>query len=138
MIIDFPNDSDGSALRQLSERGLDMNRAVKFEFSIHVEDEERAERVLGLLKAAKLGDLGEVVFDEGELEDGEQMTSENEQFWPSWTVYICRTMLPSYEAVIEFQRTLADVCQEAGRPDGWTVEIEQPLALDSPTSPPRG
>jgi hypothetical protein len=126
MSTDFPNDSDGSALRQLAERGLDMERAVKFEFSVHVEDEQRAERVLGSLKAAKLGDFVEVVFDEGELEDGEEMTSENEQFWPSWTVYICRTMLPNYEAVLEFQRALADVCQEEGRPDGWTVEIEQP------------
>jgi hypothetical protein len=124
MSTEFPNDSDGDALRQMAERGIDMNRAVNFEFSIQVEDEDGAKRVLEMLKAAKLGGPLEAVFDEGELEDGEAKTSENKQFWPSWTVYLCRSMLPRYEAVVEFQRTLADVCQDAGRPDGWTVELD--------------
>ena len=100
-----------------------MTRAVEFEFSIHVEDKEMAERVLNLLKASKLGSSVEVFFDEGELEDGEGLSRENEEFWPSWTVYISRTMIPSYEAVVGFQKVLADVCQGAGIPDGWTVEI---------------
>ena len=124
MSTEFPDDSDGHALRMLAESGFDMNRAVKFEFSIHVENEESSESVLEKLKAAELGDSIEAVFDEGELEDGEEMTSENEQFWPSWTVYICRTMVPRYQAVVEFQRTLTEVCQDAGRPDGWTVDMD--------------
>jgi len=82
-----------------------------------------AEHVLGVLKAAKLGSSVEAVFDEGELEDGEELGRENEQFWPSWTVYISRTMIPDYEAVVGFQKALAGVCQGAGTPDGWTVEI---------------
>lgn len=117
------NDGDRNALSQLAERGLDMTRPVKFEFSIHVEDKEKAERVLSALKAAKLGSSVEAVFDEGELEDGEALSSENEQFWPSWTVYVSRTMIPSYEAVVGFQKALADVCEGAGMPDGWTVEF---------------
>jgi Regulator of ribonuclease activity B len=117
------HDDDRNALSQLAERGLDMTRAVKFEFSIHVEDKEKAERVLSALKAAKLGSSVEAVFDEGELEDGEELNRANEEFWPSWTVYISRTMIPSYEAVVGFQKTLADVCQGVGIPDGWTVEI---------------
>jgi hypothetical protein len=131
----FPNDSDGDALRQMAERGIAMNQVVKFEFSIHVEDESGAKRVLEMLEAAKLGGPVEVVFDEGELEEGEVKTSENEQFWPSWTVYIRRSMLPSYEAVIDFQRTLARVCQDAGRPDGWTVELDEGPSAWPPQTP---
>ena len=101
-----------------------MNQVVTFEFSIDVEDEDGAKRVLEMLEAGELGGPVEVVFDEGELEEGEAKTGENEQFWPSWTVYIRRSMLPSYEAVVDFQRTLARVCQDAGRPDGWTVELD--------------
>lgn len=123
MSTESSNDSDRVALSQLAERGLNMTRAVEFEFSIHVEDKEMAERVLNLLKASKLGSSVEVFFDEGELEDGEGLSRENEEFWPSWTVYISRTMIPSYEAVVGFQKVLADVCQGAGIPDGWTVEI---------------
>jgi hypothetical protein len=100
-----------------------MTRAVKFEFSIHVENRENAERVLEVLKAARLGSSVEAVFDEGEFWDGEEPSKGNEQFWPSWTVYISRTMIPTYEAVVGFQKTLAEVCQGVGTPDGWTVEI---------------
>ena len=123
MDTESSNDSDRDALSRLAESGVDMTRAVRFEFSIHVENQEMAEHVLGVLKAAKLGSSVEAVFDEGELEDGEELGRENEQFWPSWTVYISRTMIPDYEAVVGFQKALAGVCQGAGTPDGWTVEI---------------
>ncbi len=120
---EFPDDSDGRVLKMMAERGLDMSRPVKFEFSIHVEDEENAKIVLEGLKAAGVGDAKEIIFDEGELEDGEEMTKENEEFWPSWTVYVYQSMVPGYERVIEFQRTLAEICKEHGKPDGWTVEL---------------
>jgi Regulator of ribonuclease activity B len=37
-----------------------------------------------------------------------------------WTCYCSRTMVPSYEAMIATQKTLAELGQPYGaRPDGW-------------------
>jgi hypothetical protein len=123
MSIEFPDDADGEALKLLAEKGLDMRQAVSFEFSIHVSSEEGARIVSERLRTAGLGESIEAVYDEGELGEGEDMTAQYEQFWPSWTVYVYRTMAPDYRNVVEFQRALADICHDMGEPSGWTVEI---------------
>ena len=118
----FPNDADGMALRQMAIRGMDMENPVGFEFYIHVEDEATAAVVLNAVKHAGIGDGAEIVYDEGELEEGEQKTPENEEFWPSWTVYVYRRMLPEYLGVVEAQEVLDGLAKlYGGKIDGWGV-----------------
>jgi hypothetical protein len=121
-MANFPNDADGLALQQMANRGVDMGKPIGFEFYIHVDNEETAASVLNALKAAGLGEGTEIVYDEGELEEGEQMTKENEEFWPSWTVYVYRELMPEYSGVIEMQRVLGALARpHGGRIDGWGV-----------------
>ncbi len=118
----LPNDSDGLALQQIANRGIDMDKPIGFEFYVHADSEIIAIDVMDALKKEGVGDAVEIVFDEGELDEGEAMTEENEEFWPSWSVYIFRTMVPNYVDVVEMQ----DVLDRFSRPhggliDGWGV-----------------
>lgn len=124
---ELPDDSDGQALKILARKGVDMRCPIMFEFAIHVDDEKDSKLVVEKLRAANLADSIEVIYDEGELEQDEEMTEANRQFWPSWTVYVCRRMVPNYTGVIQFQNTLTNICLGAGKPDGWNVEIGKPV-----------
>jgi hypothetical protein len=121
-MVDFPLDSDGMALKKMAERGMDMSQPIGFEFHIHVENKQQADDIYRALKEAKIGDEAESVYDEGELEEGEEMTEENVEFWPSWTVYVYYKMVPDYNKLIEFQEMLNRLSAPfGGKPDGWGV-----------------
>jgi len=122
---DFPLDSDGMALKRLVESGLDMSQGVEFEFFIHVENQQQATNIYKALEEKKIGDKIETEYDEGELENGEIMTEENQEFWPSWTVYVYYKMVPDYNKIIAFQETLDKISNPlGGKSDGWGVCID--------------
>ncbi len=119
-MVNFPSDSDGVALKKMAELGVDMSQPVGFEFYIHVENSKQADDVYQVLIEAKIGDEAESVYDEGELEEGEEMTEENKDFWPSWTVYVYYKMVPDYNKLVEFQEILNKLSKPlGGRSDGW-------------------
>ena len=123
MSAELTYDADGRALRMIAQRGVDMQIPMTFEFFIHVEDELNSEKVLTRLKTAGVGKDNEAVYDEGELDEGEEPTEENKDYCPSWTVCVCHDMIPSYDQVVSFQKRLVEICGDLGKPDGWTIEI---------------
>ena len=120
----YPADDDGQALARLAESGIDMSTELVFEFSLLVKNEDEAKAVTKALQVNKIGQKYETDYDEGELEEGEEMTEENSEFWPSWTVYVIVSMLPKYEEVVAFQNSLREVCsKDGGSLDGWGVSV---------------
>ncbi|MFN7805745.1 MAG: ribonuclease E inhibitor RraB [Planctomycetaceae bacterium] len=117
------DDADKAALTLLAQQGLDMSAPLEFEFAIRVVDDHRGRIILDRLKKSLLGDSHDLVYDPGELEEGELMTETNKDFWPSWTVYVGRRMVPAYENLIAFQKLLKAACGDQGTPDGWNVEV---------------
>ncbi len=116
----FPNDGDGLALQKMAECGINMQQPVAFEFYIDSKNKETSERVKDALEQARIGEHIEIVFDEGELDDGEEMTEDNVEFWPSWTVYVKLTIIPDYTKILQFQENLDTLSKPfGGKADGW-------------------
>lgn len=120
---DYPNDSDGAALRMMAANGINMLQTMVLEFAIAVEGEAESAMVVDRLNLSGLGDSVSTYYDEGELEEGEIMSESNKQFWPSWTVYVKKEMIPSYVDVIDLQKKLEMICQGLGHLDGWNAEV---------------
>ncbi len=56
MVSNFPDDSDGGALRRLVEDGSDLSRPMYIDFQIAVPDEARATRLAeSVVKGQLLG-----------------------------------------------------------------------------------
>ncbi len=119
----LPNDADQAALNLLAQQGLDMRSPIDFEFAIKVADDRGGQIVVDRLKQLSLGVSYELAYDPGELEEGEEMTESNREFWPTWTVYVERRMIPDYENLIFFQKLLKEACGDFGRLDGWNAEV---------------
>lgn len=117
----FPDDEDGAVLRQLSERGFDFSKEVEVEFSIYSPNESA---MITIEKAVSYaGFNAEGYFDEGELEEGQELTDDNEEFGPSWTVYVSKVMKLKYDDLISIQNKLNTLALPfQGKCDGWVVE----------------
>lgn len=112
---------DRMVLDSLRQRGIDLSSEYELEFMIAVADENAARQVEKVVNSA--GFETEVDFDEGELKEGEKRTAENQDLWPSWTVYIPVTMVPSIENISNQQEKLYHlVCPHGGKLDGWGIE----------------
>lgn len=122
---EFPNDNDGMALRSMADHGVDMSNPICFEFYVDSPDEETSEKIK-IRAVSQNYEKVNVIYDEGELEDGEKMTQENAEFWPSWTVYAFVTMVPSYEKIVQIQKELDQIATPlGGRIDGWGIWQER-------------
>ncbi|MEM1158246.1 MAG: ribonuclease E inhibitor RraB [Verrucomicrobiota bacterium] len=120
----YPDDSDGNVLRGMAESGMNMSAEYEIEFPITSQDEEMAKKIELTLRASGYKNI-EIYFDEGELAEGEEMTEENEEFWPSWTVYSKFMMVPEYEKIIQIQHDLDRlVIPLGGKSDGWGLTQE--------------
>jgi hypothetical protein len=107
--MDFPNDADGDALRQLMRIGCDLSRPMTIEFAVDVPDEAAGREVAKV--AAGAGYRTELMYDEGEeTDDGDQ------GYESSWTCYCFRDMIVTYEAVVAAQEELSRLSQPHG---GW-------------------
>jgi hypothetical protein len=119
---DFPNDEDGSVLNILAKQGLDMNASIEIEFAVYAPNEKCADLIATAMN--KSGFEAEVDFDEGELDEGEEMTEENKEFWPSWSVYYVVSMIPSYDEIVAIQKNLDGIAKPlGGYSDGWVVNL---------------
>jgi hypothetical protein len=103
MSDNLPNDSDGNALQQLVSRGSDLSKPMEIDFAIDIPNRE-----VGLAFATVAGPMGFRTDVDQDDETGD------------WTCYCSRTMVPSYDAMIEAQRLLEEIGRPFGaKPDGW-------------------
>jgi hypothetical protein len=103
MIDRLPQDADGDALRRLIATGSDISKKMEIDFAVHVAD-----RSTGLAFAAVVEQMG---FRTDVQQGGKT---------GKWTCYCIRTMIPSYDAIIDVQKTLGDIGRPYNaKPDGW-------------------
>jgi hypothetical protein len=103
MVDELPHDADGDALRRLVATGSDLSKEMEIDFAVDVPD-----RHVGLAFAAAVEPFGFRTKVDQDRETGD------------WTCYCARTMVPSYDAIIGAQETLADIGRRYNaKPDGW-------------------
>lgn len=119
--MQFPNDDDGNVLKQLHEMGFDFCNEIEVEFTVAAPNEEA---MASIEKAARnAGYDAEGYFDEGELEVDEEITEENEEFAPSWTVYVTKVVKLEYDQLVAIQKDLDQLSVPfGGKSDGWVVQ----------------
>ena len=127
----FPDDDDGAVLKSLAEAGVDLSKPLELEFHVAVPDEESGKMVAAAVQAG--GYKCELVFDEGEPEDGEieadgasheDQDMGDEEFGPMWTVYVMVEMVPEYQRIVDLQVELEGLSKpHGGGSDGWGVLI---------------
>lgn len=103
MGIEYPNDDDGDALRQVAVHGADMSRPMKIEFTIEVPTIECARLLTEQIAAS--GYMPDLYVDP---ESG------------AVSLYCARSMLATYEGVVAAQVELNELCEPVGAHcDGW-------------------
>ena len=127
----FPDDDDGAVLKSLAEAGVDLSKPIEIEFHVAVPGEEAGTKVAAAIKAG--GYACELVFDEGEPEDGvtegDEPAHEDEQpgddeFGPMWTVYVTVEIVPEHKRIVDIQAELDGFAKpHGGASDGWGVLI---------------
>lgn len=122
----YPDDADGEVLAQLAEHGIDMTQPLQLEFMIAADGDESAEAIRQALK--KKGYDATIEYDEGEPDEEGNVDADDEEFGPSWTVYVHRRMVPDYDAIIKIQQDLDAVAEPlGGYSDGWGAMLgEEP------------
>ncbi len=104
MAINFPNDSDGDALRRLVDIGSDMTKPMYISFQVAVPDEAVAKA------------LADVAWKRGYRVN---MYASLGCTLP-WTCECSTRMLATYENVLAIQAELAELASQfGGHPDGW-------------------
>lgn len=120
--MNFPDNDDGALLQMLFDHGVDLAAPQELEFGVLCRDETAALKVEKELQDA--GYQARAIYDEGELEEGEQMTETNEEFWPSWSVVVAITMIPHYDEIVKIQAQLNILAKPfGGEADGWGAVI---------------
>ena len=106
---EYPNGTDGDALRRVASSGNDMSRPMDIDFQIAAPNEAVATRVAE--QAIKLGYRTSTYFDdEANLENVDD----------PWTCECTKTMTPTYEAIIAAQNELDAIARPLGaHSDGW-------------------
>ena len=99
----LPKDSDGDALRSIIACGSDITKEMEIDFAIDVPDKETG-----------------MAFTKVTEQLGFQTDIHQDEDSKRWTCYCTRTMISTYEAVIEIQKEL----EKLGAPfnaktDGW-------------------
>lgn len=122
-MTDYPDDDDGFVLRQLAEHGVDMTQPLLIEFAVAVPDEPAAEAVSEALIAAEYDAAAE--YDEGEPDEDGNIDPDDEEFGPSWTVYVNVEMVPDHQRIVDIQKDLDRIAGPlGGHADGWGVMLE--------------
>ncbi len=101
----YPDDSDGDTLRRVAENGSDISHPMIIDFLLTVPDEGVAHRVAGLVEAHG--------FDPSIYRDDDN---------GSWSVLCAKSMLATYDGVVEVQAQLKVLVEpHGGACDGWTT-----------------
>ena len=122
-MTNYPDDADGEVLAQLAEHGVDLSQPLELEFVVAADDEASAEAIRqALLKA---GYAARAEYDEGEPDEEGNIDPDDEEFGPSWTVYVDRRMVPDYNEIVRIQGELDAIAQpHGGFADGWGAMLE--------------
>ena len=105
----FPNDDDGEVLYRLAEKGIDLNRKRKIEFTCYAPSREVAQEIVDDL--VSYGYASSVFVDD---QVGKARAV---------SVYAAITMLPSYDLIVNEQRRLNFILSQYGTNcDGWLTE----------------
>lgn len=100
--MNFPEDADGDALRELATR-VDISKPITIEFVVVVPNEDGAKSIAA--RVVKLGYEPSVEFDEETDE---------------WACYCEKCMVPTYDAIVAAQEELDRVGRDHdGYADGW-------------------
>ena len=100
---DYPDDSDGDALRRAASLGSDMSKPMLIDFAIDVPSEAVADLCMARLA-------------ERDFHSDKSCNDKGGR----WTVTVAVTMTPDYDEIVDFQRALdEDLGQFGARSDGW-------------------
>ncbi len=103
MTSEYPDDADGKALLRVATDGADMSKPMEIDFFVDVSDE----------------DVGEQVADAA-TEAGYEVTVTQDDETEEWTCFCSKTMLATYDGVIEAQAELDRLAEPFGaKTDGW-------------------
>ena len=100
-IDDLPTDPDGNAIRGVFSRGSIASEPMLVDFQIGCPSREVAEQIAGLVPSSRY--TTKIYTDEEEPDEIEP-----------WTVESSRSMLLTYEGVIECQNELTEVAEKFG------------------------
>lgn len=99
----LPQDADGDALRRIAADGSDLTKAMEIDFAVDVPSEQAGKDFAKAI--AHLPYQTSLYFDEEEK---------------AWTCYCSKTLIPSYEAILQVQEELtAAGAPFDAVPDGW-------------------
>ena len=103
MNFDFPNDSDGEALRRIAEDGSDMSKPMSIDFHVAAPSKTDAELIAATV--TKHDYEASISFDEETA---------------AWTVWCSRDMIATHKNVVEAQSQLDELSKPFdGYSDGW-------------------
>jgi hypothetical protein len=118
----YPDDEDGAVLADLAAQGVDMSAPLMIEFPVAAPDEAAATAIDEAL--TKAGYDAEIVYDEGEPNEDGEIDPDDEEFGPSWTVYVNIRMIPEYDEIMRIQAELDRLAGPfGGNSDGWGVML---------------
>jgi len=114
----FPDDEDGAVLASLAEAGVDLSKPIELEFVIDAPDEAAANQVAEAVRAA--GHSCQVEYDEGEADEDGDVDPDDEEFGPSWTVYVPIEMVAEHARIVQLQQMFTQLAEpHGGSCDGW-------------------
>ena len=117
----YPNDEDGQVLARIEASGMDMSIPTTIEFVVAVPDKATSCLIAKTLQ--QNGFTTEEYYDEGEPDYDEE---DEEEFGPSWTVYVPVKCIPSYENVVNTQQKLESIVNDlGGKVDGWELKLSK-------------
>lgn len=120
----YPDDEDGAVLADLAAQGVDMSQPLLIDFQVAAPDQAAADAIGKALRQA--GYDIEVVYDEGEPDEDGNIDPDDEEFGPSWTVYVNREMVPEYTEIMRIQGDLDRLARpHGGQSDGWGVMLDE-------------
>jgi regulator of RNase E activity RraB len=119
----YPDDEDGAVLADLAAQGVDMSQPLEIEFPVAAPDEASANSIGAAV--TKAGYESQTEYDEGEPDENGEIDPDDEEFGPSWTVYVTVTMIPEYKEIMRIQADLDRLAGPfGGHSDGWGVMFD--------------
>lgn len=119
---DYPDDEDGQVLSQLESHGVDMSQPLLIEFAVAAPNEDSANAIADALEAG--GYSGVIEYDEGEPDEDGNIDPDDQEFGPSWTIYVDIEMVPTYQEIMRIQSELDQLAEpHGGKSDGWGAMV---------------
>ena len=114
----FPDDEDGAVLASLAEAGVDLSQQLELEFVIDAPHEAAANKIAEAVRAG--GHACQVEYDEGEPDEDGEVDADDEEFVPSWAIYVGIEMVPEHARIVQLQQMFTQLAEpHGGACDGW-------------------